>query len=165
MRRGAGHLPRDHGVVGGGQCGGGGDGHLELAVAVFRQKRVGHHAGGAQGGDERLAEAALAAPGTEAVGVCRAVLDSGVDELLLEGGDQPQAGRGIECRERATQEFARAAFPGRAVGVADIAEDEMFRCRTVGEIDAHLGGRVGHDHQVAAGAERRVEDRSEGRLH
>ncbi len=95
----------------------------------------------------------------------RAVLDAGVDELLLESGDQSQSRRGFECGERATQELARAAFPWRAVGVAQVAEKEMFRCGTVGEIDTYLGGGVGHDHQVAAGAERGIEDRSESGLH
>ena len=35
----------------------------------------------------------------------------------------------------------------------------------VGEIHPHLGRRIGHDHQIAGGAERRVEDRPERRLH
>ena len=39
------------------------------------------------------------------------------------------------------------------------------RRRAVGEIDAHLGAQVRHDHEIPAGAERRIEDRAEGRLH
>jgi hypothetical protein len=54
----------------------------------------------------------------------------------------------------------------------DIAEEEMLdeharwgRGRTLGEVDANLGGRVRYHHQIAAGAEGRLEDRPEGRLH
>ena len=139
--------------------------HLELARAVFGEEGVRHHAGGAHRRDEAFAEGALAAEGIQAVGVAVALLVAGVDELLLERGDQAQAGRRIQCGDGAAQELARAAFPGRAVGVADVAEEEMLRRGVVGEIDAHLGGGIGHDHQIAGGAERRVEDRAECRLH
>ena len=91
MRRGARHLAGDHRVVRRGQRGRRRHRHLELSRAVFREKRVRHHAGGAQGGDEAFAERALAAEGVQAVGVAVAMLVAGVDELLLERGDQPQA--------------------------------------------------------------------------
>ena len=41
----------------------------------------------------------------------------------------------------------------------------MLWDRAIGEINAALGIRIGHDHQIAARAERRIEDRAEGRLH
>ena len=94
-----------------------------------------------------------------------AILDAGIDELLLEGGDEVKPARRVERGDGAAQELARAALPRAAVGVADIAEDEMLRRRAVGEIDARLGAHVWHHHEIAAGAERRVEDRPEGRLH
>jgi hypothetical protein len=67
------------------------------------------------------------------------VLDAGIDELLLEGGDEVQAARLFQRLDGAAQELARAALPGRAVGVADVAEEEMLRRRAIAEIDPHLG--------------------------
>ena len=97
--------------------------------------------------------------------MARPILDAGIDELLLEGGDEMKPARRIERGDGAAQELARAALPRAAVGVADIAEDEMLRRGAVGEIDTRLGAHVWHHHEVAAGAERRIEDRPEGRLH
>jgi hypothetical protein len=37
--------------------------------------------------------------------------------------------------------------------------------RALAEIDSHLGGTIGHDHEVTARAERRIEDRTEAGLH
>jgi hypothetical protein len=93
------------------------------------------------------------------------MLIAGVDELLLERGDQAQAGCRIHRLDGAAQELARTALPRRAVSLADIAEKEVLGRGIVCEVHAHLRRRIGHDHQIAAGAERRVEDRPERGLH
>jgi hypothetical protein len=87
------------------------------------------------------------------------------DEFLLEGGDELEPACLIEGRGGAAQELTRAALPGAAVGVADISQKEVLGRRAVAEIDIHLGGWIGHDHEIAAGAERRIEDRPEAGLH
>jgi len=87
---GAGEFAHQHRLVGGAEAGGGAGGDLELARAVFGEERVGRDAGGAHGGEQGAAECALAAEGVEGVGRAKAVLDAGVDHLLLEGGEQGQ---------------------------------------------------------------------------
>ena len=62
----------------------------------------------------------------------------GIDELLLEGGDQMQLARRVERGDGAAQKLPPAALPGAPV-VADVAEDEMFWRRAISEIDAGLG--------------------------
>ena len=94
------------------------------------RKTVRHHARGPQGGDEGLAERALAAERAQAVRVARPVLIPRIDELLLEGGDQAQATGLGQRGNAAAEELARAALPRGAVGVADIAEEEMLPART-----------------------------------
>ena len=134
--------------------------------APYSARKVsGNHPGRAQRGDEALAESALAAEGAEGVGVARTVRGAGVEELLLERGDQAKARHLFELLDGAAQEIARAAFPGGAVGIADVAEKEMLDRRAVAKIDPHFGGGVGHDHEIAGGAERRVPDRPERRHH
>ena len=123
------------------------------------------HAGGAHRRDQALAEGTLAAERVQAVGIAVAVLVAGIDELLFERGDKLQPGCRIERGDRAAEELARAAFPRRAVGIADVAKEEVLRRGAIGEIHPHLGRRIGYDHQIAGGAERRVEDRPERRLH
>ena len=71
----------------------------------------------------------------------------------------------MQFRDRPAEELARAALPRRAVGVADVAQKEVFRRRPILEVHPDLDCRIGHDHQVAGGAERRIEDRPECRLH
>ena len=95
------------------------------------------------------------------------VLDPGIDEFLLEGARKLEPARLLKRRDRPAQELARAALPRAAVGVADIAEDEMLNwsADALAEIDAHLGRRVWHDHEIPAGAKRRIEDRAEAGLH
>ena len=60
-------------------------------VPYSARNEFGHHAGDAQSGGEAFAERALAAKCVQAVGVAVAMLVAGVDEFLLERGDQPQA--------------------------------------------------------------------------
>lgn len=75
------------------------------------------------------------------------VLDSRIDKLLLEGARKLEPARLLKRRDRTAQELTRAALPGAAVGVADIAEEEMLDRRAdpsaFAEIDTHLDGRVG----------------------
>ena len=55
--------------------------------------------------------------------------------------------------------------PRGTVGVADVAEKEVLDRRAVVEIDAHLGGHIRHHHEIAAGAEWRIENDPERVLH
>ena len=131
MRRRARHLAGDHRMVGRGQRRSRRHRHLELPRAVLGKKRVRRDAGGAHRRNETFAERPLAAERVQAVRVAVALLVAGIDELLLERGDQAQAGRGVQRGDRAAQELARAALPRRAVGVADVAQEEMLRRGTV----------------------------------
>ena len=110
-----------------------------LPRAIFGQEGIRLQPGGAERGDHAFAEPALPPPSAEAIGMAGAILDAGIDELLLEGGDEVKPARRVERGDGAAQELARAALPRAAIGVADVAKDEMLRHRTVGEIDARLG--------------------------
>ena len=165
MRGGARHLARDDRMIGGGQRRLRHDRHLELAWAIFGEKRVWNYPGGAQRGCEDLAEAVLAAEGAQRIGVARAVGDPGIQEFLLESRHELQARQVVEFLNRAAQEIPRTAFPEGAVGIADVTQEEVLDRRPVGEIDAHLDCGVGHDHEIPGGAERRVPDRPERRHH
>ena len=158
-------LTRNHRVIRRHNGRGGSDGHLELPGAVFRQERIGREARRPQRGDKAGAERSLPAERVQAIGVAGAVLIAGIDELLLERRDQAPAAGILERADGTPQELARAALPGRAIGIADIAEEEMFRCGAVGEVDTHLRRRIGHDHQVAGGSEGRIEHGAECGLH
>ena len=124
VRHSARHLTGDHCMVRSGQGLLRGNRHLELARPVFGEKTIRNGSGGAQGGDECLAETALPAKGAERIGVARAVIGAGIDEFLLERGDEVQAGCRLQLARGAAQEVARAAFPRGAVGGADVAEKE-----------------------------------------
>ena len=158
------HLAGNHRMVGGAQGRLRRYRHLELARPVFCEEAVRDWPGGAQRGDERLAEIALAAEGAERIGIARAVVSAGIDEFLLERGQKTQPRHRLEFAGGAAQKIARTAFPGSAVGGAEVAEKEMLGRRTVAEIDPDLGRRVGNDHQIAGGAKGRVPDRP-GRRH
>ena len=138
MRGGARHLTRDDRMIGSGQRGLRHHRHLELARAVFGEKRVGNHARGAQRGGKGLAEAVLAAEGAEGVGVAGSLAYAGVEEFLLERRHEPQARQVVELLDGAPQEIPRTALPGAAVGIADVAQEEMLDRRPVGEIDPHF---------------------------
>jgi hypothetical protein len=144
VRGGAYHLADRHCAVGRPHTAGGLVGHLELAGAEFRHEAVRLGAGGTQGGDQHLGEDTLAAEGVQRIRIAGPVLDPRVDEFMLEGRDQGDPGSGLQGGEGAAQEVARAAFPGAAVEVAQVAEVEMLAGRIVAEFDLHLGGRVGH---------------------
>src|ERR1700730_9107041 len=165
MRGGARHLPRDHRMIGGGQGGLRHDRNLELARRVRSEKSIRNHPGCSEGCDETLAKSALPAKRAEGVGVARPIGGARVEEFLLECRVEAKARRLIQLLDGASQEVARTAFPGAAVGIADIAEKEMLDCRTVSEIDPHLDGRVGHDHQIPGRAKGGVPDRPKGRHH
>src|SRR6516162_2497755 len=142
VRCGARHLAGDYRVVGSDQCRLRHDGYLELARTVFGEKRVRNDPGGAQCSREGLAKAILAAEGAEGVGVTGLVGQAGVEEFLLEGRNEPQAGRLVQRLDRAAQKVPWAAFPWASVGIADVAQEEMLDRRAIGEIDPHLGSGV-----------------------
>ena len=131
----------------------------------FGEKGVRNDTGRTQRGNERLAEHALAAESAERIGVARPVGYAGIEKLLLEGRHKAKARDVGQLLDGTAQKIARAAFPGAAVGVADIAEKEMLDRGTVAEIDPHLDRGVGDDHEITGGAERGVPDRTEGRHH
>ena len=131
----------------------------------FGEKGVRDHPGRPQRSNESLAKCALAAKGAEGIGVARTVGSTGIEELLLERGDQAEACHFIELPDSAAQKIARAAFPGATVGIADVAKKEMLDRRAIGKIDPHLGRGIGHNHEVSGSAERRVPDWPERRHH
>src|SRR5262245_65135903 len=104
-------LARDHRLVDGLQRRLRSDGHFVLARAIFRQKGVRLEPRGAERGDDAFAKLALSPPGAEAVSMARTLLHPGIDELLLEGGDEVQPACGIERGDGPAQELAQAAFP------------------------------------------------------
>ena len=163
--RAARHLARDHALVRRDQRGLRRNGHLVLARAIFGKEGVGLGVRRTDRRDEHLAERALAPERAQTIGVARQVLDAGIDELLLEGGEQMETACLFQRGGSAAQERAHTALPRAAVSVADIAEEEMLRGRAVAEVHMHFGGRIRHDHEVAARSERRVEDRPEAGLH
>jgi len=73
----------------------------------------------------QIGGAELAGASTDRIeGRCEIPLGAAVDELVLQRGDQAQAGRPLEAVERPPEEQAGAVFPGRAVGLEDIAQEE-----------------------------------------
>ncbi len=112
--------------------------------------------------EERGAELAMAPHRAQAVGAGDTGLGAAIDEFLLQSPQQAQPGLLLERRQRALQKGTGTAIPGRAVGVDDIAEVEVFRRRTVAEFHPHLGGRVRHQQQVAERPKGTVADRAEG---
>jgi hypothetical protein len=161
----AGDLAHDDGIVGGPHPDGRLAGDLILPGAIFRQEGIGDHAGLAKSGGEGLAEDSLAAIGIQAVGRTRQLFHPGIDELLLEGREQAITRDLLQRRQTAAQEIARAAGPGRAVGLADIAEIEMLRRAFVVIAHPDLGLRIGHQDQIAGGPEGRIADGAEAGDH
>src|SRR5690349_10115392 len=167
-RHGARHLARNHGMIGSLERRLRRDGELELARPIFGEERVWRHACRAKRRDKALAEGTLPTERIETISMAGPILYSRIDEFLLEGARKLESARLLECRDRSAQELARATFPRAVVGVANVAEEEMLDLgagRALAEIDPHLGGSVGHDHEVTARAERRIEDRTEAGLH
>ena len=165
LGRRAGDLAHDDGIIGRSDSERRLAGDLILPGAIFRQEGIRDHPGLAQRRGEGLAEDSLAAIGIEAVGRPRQLLHPGIDELLLEGREEAKAGDLLQRRQAATQEIARAAGPGRAVGLADIAEIEMLRRALVVIAHPDLGLRIGHQDQIAGGPEGRVADDAEAGDH
>jgi Isochorismatase family len=108
--------------------------------------------------------------GIEDLLVAGFMTDQCIDHAVKDGADlgycdQMQPARRVERGDGAAQKLARAALPGAPISLADVAEDEMFWRRAISKIDAGLGAHIRNDHEIAAGAEGRVEDRPERRLH
>ena len=102
----------------------------------------------------------------EAIGVARPILDAGIDEFLLEGGDQLEPARLVPGLATARRRNSRGQHSQGLPSVLRMSpRKKCSRRRAVAEIDIHLGARIGHDHEIAAGAERRIEDRPEAGLH
>src|SRR5208282_3289744 len=78
--------------------------------------------------------------------------DAAVGELLLEAGEQPQAGLALQPLQRSPQDMARAELPWGAFQRAKVAEKEMFP-RTTLERNLHAGSGIGHQGDFAPGAE------------
>src|SRR5205085_4094725 len=110
MRGGARHLARDDRMIGGGQRRLRHDRHLELAWAIFGEKRVRNYPGGAQRGCEDLAEAVLAAERAQRTGVAPAVAEPARQALMLESRHALPARQVVEFLNRAAQEIPRTAF-------------------------------------------------------
>lgn len=159
----AAHFPHDHRLVGSAKPLGWCHRHLELARAVFGQEGIRQYAGLANGGDEGFGKTALAPQHVQRVAGAGTVLDAGIDELLFEGGADGEARALPQCRQCAAQKMARAALPVLALRRQDVAEIEPLG--GIGERHLDARGRIGNQHQVAFGAERRVVDRPERRHH
>ena len=137
-------------------------GHLVLPRAEFRQVGIDVDPAHAQGMQIGGAELAGVSHRAEIEGRCEIPLGAAVDELVLQRGHQVQAGRPLEAIERPPEEQAGAVFPGPAVGLEDIAQEEELGRRAVAEIDVHPRIAVGHEDQVAPRAEVIVGDAFEG---
>ncbi len=161
---GAGQLAHLHGLIGGGQARGGGGRDLELAGAVLGEEGVRRDPGPAHGGQQRAAERPLPAERVQRVGRARPVLGAGIDQLLLEAGQQGQAELRLQRCQGTTEEPARAALPGHAVRAVEVAEQQAD-VRRARRGDERPRRRVRHQHQVARSAERRVVDRAESGEH
>lgn len=149
----------DDGAIRGEEGGLGGDRHLELARTVLGKKAIGAEAGGAQRTDQRLAEAALATIGIKRISRTWPILDTGIDEFLLEAGGEAEA-EGGEPGDRAFEKIARAALPGAAVRVLEIAEIEALGGAVV-EWDRDMNGAVGTNDEIPGRTERRGHNRAE----
>ena len=87
------------------------DRDLVLPRPVFRQKAVRREAGGAQRRHVRLAEHALTTMRVERIGRAGPIVDAGIDEFLLEPGEDRQAGGVAQRGDGAAQKPARTALP------------------------------------------------------
>src|SRR6516164_1300061 len=116
------HLTGDHRMVGRGQRRLWHYRHFELARTVFGEKSVRDHPGRPQRSNESFSKRALAAERGEGIGVARTIGNPRIEELLLERGDKAKARHFFELADSAAQEIARTAFPGAAVGIADVAK-------------------------------------------
>jgi hypothetical protein len=130
--------------------------------AEFGQERVRHHAGLSQRRQQRLAEQPLATIGIELVGLRRMRGHPAINELLLEGGQQLEAGLGLQPVERSAQHMAWTVFPGRALESHDVAHQKVFRCAAV-ERNGYPGGGIRYQKHFAHGPERGHLDGTEGR--
>ena len=112
-------------------------GDLVLVDAVFLHERVGLEAGLAHGAGERLAEGFLRAQAGERVAAAERALHALEMKLVLECADQRQARHVVEPGKRVLEDRAGAAFPRCAVGLLDVADDEMLRRPAVLEVEPH----------------------------
>jgi len=152
-------------VVGRNEHGRGRHGHLVLLRTIFGEEGIRLGLRRADRRHQHLAEHALTPEGAQAVGMAWHVLHAGIDELLLKGGAQIEAACLRQSGGRPAQEFAHAAGPRGAIDFAYVAEEEVLRSRAIPEVHMHFRRGVRHDHQVARGAEGRVQDRTETGLH
>jgi hypothetical protein len=107
----------------------------------------------------------LPTPGIKAVRRAGAIVHAVIQKFVLEGGQQRAAADQPELRQRPTKEIARTAFPRRAVRHPDVAHEKMLARPAVIKVHTEFGGRVGHQHHLPGGAERRIGDRAEGGDH
>jgi hypothetical protein len=89
------------------------------------QKGIRLDADGAERGDHASAESTLTPLGTEAVGIVRPILDPPVRTNSC--SKAVMRWRPLAASSAAPRSNSPGAFPGAPVGVADVAEKEMFR--------------------------------------
>ena len=158
----AGQLTHHHSLVGRAQPRLRPGGDLVLARAVLGEEGVGFDPGRAHRRQQRAAERPLPAQRIQRIGRACALFHPRIDQLLLEAGEQLQPELRPQRRQAAGQEAARAAFPRLAPRGVKVAEQQRDGGR-VRHRDGAARRRVGHQHEVARRAERRVVDRSEHR--
>ena len=140
-------------------------GHLELARGVLGKEGVGFDPGPSASPPASVPpNGPCRRSALQRVGRRRALRRAGIDQLLLEGGEQVQAELRPERRKRTREEAARTTLPGCCLRAEEVAEQQVDVGRA-GHRDARLRRRVRHQHQVASRAERRVVDWSERRQH
>src|SRR5687768_6694307 len=74
-------------------------------------------------------------------------------ELMLERPEKREAGHTLEAVERSLQQRPRAVVPRRAIGILDVADDELFGAGILRKLDPGTGRRVGKQEQVPQRAE------------
>src|ERR1019366_483768 len=100
--------------------------------------------------------------GIEFVRLRRVRRHAAIDELLLEGGQQLEAGLGFQPIERSAQHLPWTVFPGRALESHDVSEQKIFCCAAV-ERNGYPGGGIRYQKHFAERPERRHLDGTKGR--
>jgi hypothetical protein len=127
---------------------------LELVGAVLGQEVLGFHPGLVQRGHQQRTERIRAPQRGERERRRMRPGRAGDLELLLERGNDPQAGLGVEIRQRLLEDAAHAAVPGVAVEIRDVREIEVERRGAGQDVDAGPGAGVRDQPQIAGRAPR-----------
>ena len=111
--------------------------------------------------EQPLAKSALGAKPGERVGLATRTCTVPKLELVLESADERQTGDPFEPGERRLQQRTCAIVPWRAVGVSDVADDELLGSRLVAERNTSARCGVGDQHEIAKRTEWAFGDRVE----